>query len=218
MITILTVIVILIVGYAQMREGLFTAFCMLVNIILAGVVAFGFFEPFADKMEPSLAGGFMAGFEDFLALLILFAVTLIVLRVITNKLAPEMLAFDGNVQYGGALLGLVSGYLLSGFLICAMETLPWHENFLDFQPRTGNDTGPRSIFPPDRVWLAMMRHAGANPLAWEEDDPSASSNYDRYLTFDRHATFEQRYLRYRRHGETRPPLEYKHELDREIGR
>jgi hypothetical protein len=218
MITILTVIVILVVGYAQLREGLFTAFCMLVNVVLAGIVAFGFFEPFADKMEASLAGSFLDGFEDFIALIVLFAGSLIVFRMITNRLAPEMIAFDGNVQYAGAALGLVSGYLLAGFLICALQTLPWHENFLGFEPRTPGDTGPRSIFPPDRVWLAMMRHAGANPLTWEEDDPSAESNYDRFLTFDRHGTFELRYLRYRRHDANGMSREYKHELDREIGR
>lgn len=218
MITFFTIAVILIVGYAQMREGLFTAFCVFVNIVLAGLVAFCLFEPFATWMEPHLAGNFLANLEDFFALIVLWTGSFILLRSITNQFAPEMIAFEGNVQYGGALIGLFSGYLVAGFLICAMQTLPMHENFFDFQPRDKSDTGPRSVFPPDRVWLAIMRHAGAQAFAWEEIDPGAESVYDRYTTFDRAASFELRYLRYRRHSDTRGPIEYKHEFDRELGR
>jgi hypothetical protein len=218
MITVFTIVIILIVGYAQLREGLFTACTVLVNVVLAGLVAFGLFEPFAAWLEPNLSGNFLANTEDFLALILLFCVAFVLLRSLTNYLAPEMIAFDGNVQFGGAAIGLLSGYLLAGFLICAMETLPLHENFLDFQPRQTGDTGPRSVFPPDRVWLALMRHAGAHALSWEESDSGAESDYDRFNTFDKNASFEVRYLRYRRHNDSRGPAEYKHEFDRELGR
>ena len=227
MLTVLTVLIILAVGYAHMRDGLYTALCMFINSIIAGIVAFGFFEPVADWLENTFQGGFFAGYEDFLSLLLIFAATMIALRMITNRLAPEMLDLPANAQYGGAVLGLVTGYFLSGFLICAMETLPWHENFFDFRPRVSNDSGPRSIFPPDRLWLAMMRYIGAHGLAWEEDDQGADNRYDRYKTFDRYGTFEQRYLRYRRFsdgtppsavgsGGMRSPLKYQMELEREL--
>ena len=227
MLTAITAVFILAVGYAHMRDGLFTALCMLVNVVMAGIVAFGFFEPIADWLDGALQGGFWSGYEDFTILILLFAGALILARAATNFLAPDMLDFPGNVQYGGAIFGLINGYLLAGFLLCALQTLPWHENFLDFRPRVSNDSGPRSIFPPDRVWLAMMRYAGAHALAWEEDDPSAANRYDQYRTFDRHATFEQRYLRYRRYSDGTPPsaigaggargsLPYHGELDHEL--
>lgn len=218
MLTVAVIIVILVVGYAQLREGLFTAFCMLVNIVLAGLVAFNWFEPFADKLEPSLARNALRGTEDFFALITLFTAALIVLRMLTNRLVPDMIAFDNNVQYGGGVIGLASGYLLAGFLVCAMQTLPLPERFLGFEPRLTADSGPRSVFPPDRVWLAMMRHAGAHALANEPADLRAASIYERYKTFDRHATFEQRYLRYRRHDDAGWITEYKRELDIELDR
>ncbi len=218
MLTTICALMILAVGYAHMREGLFTGLCMLVNVLIAGFIAFGFFEPIADRLEGTLAGGSMAGYEDFIALVALFAFSVIVLRMITNRLAPDMLDLPANAQYGGAVFGLISGYFITGFLFCAMQTLPWHESFLGFQPRVTNDSGPRSLFPPDRVWLAMMRYAGAHALAWEEDDPAAPTRYDRYRTFDRYGTFEQRYLRYRRFNDTRGPLTYERELERELYR
>jgi hypothetical protein len=214
MLTTICILMILAVGYAHLRDGIFTALCMFVNVLIAGFIAFGFFEPIADWLEGHLQGGFAAGYEDFIALVLLFAVSVIILRNITNRLAPEMLDFPANAQYGGAAIGLVTGYFITGFLLCAMQTLPWHESFLGFQPRVNNDSGPRSIFPPDRVWLAMMRYAGAHALAWEEDQPDAESRYDRYRTFDRYGTFEQRYLRYRRFSDTRGPMTYGRELDR----
>lgn len=218
MMTGITIVLILAIGYAHMRDGLFTALCMLVNVVLAGLVAFCFFEPVADRLEGVLQGGSWVGYEDFAALIGLFAVAMLVARFATNSLAPDMLDFPGNVQYAGAVIGLVTGYFLAGFLLCALQTLPWHENFLDFRPRVSNDSGPRSIFPPDRVWLAMMRYAGAHALAWEEDTTTgdAPTRYDQYKTFDRYGTFELRYLRYRRYNDTRAPLPYANELDREI--
>jgi uncharacterized membrane protein required for colicin V production len=218
MLTAVTIIVILIVGYAHMRDGLFTAFCNLVNVLLAGIVAFGFWEPVADWLDNALQGGFWAGYEDFIALTLIFTASLIALRMITNRLAPDMLGFSGNVQYGGAIFGLITGYLLAGFFLCALQTLPWHEQFLGFEPRVSNDTGPRTVFPPDRVWLAMMRHAGAYPLAWREDSSGGETNYDRYRTFDRYGTFELRYLRYRRFNDNRPALKYQLEFERELYR
>jgi uncharacterized membrane protein required for colicin V production len=216
MMTITTIIVIVAVGYAQLREGLYTALCGLVNVVLAGIVAFGFFEPVADWLDESMQRTSWTGYEDFAALILLFCGSLLVLRAITNRLAPDMLDFPANAQYGGAALGMVTGYLLAGFLLCAVETLPVHRNFLDFQPREGNDSGPRSLFPPDRVWLSMMRYAGAHALAWEEDDPGNENRFDRFKTFDRHATFELRYARYRRHTDTDGPKKYQMELEREI--
>ena len=42
--------------------------------------------------------------------------------------------------------------------------------------------------------------------------------YDLFITFDKHGTFELRYLRYRRYDDRRDPLPYFGELDAEIHR
>src|SRR5688572_21323415 len=104
MLTTICILMILAVGYAHMRDGLFTALCMLVNALIAGFIAFGFFEPIADRIEGPLQGGAAAGYEDFFALILLFVGTVIVLRAITNRLAPDMLDLPANAQYGGAVL------------------------------------------------------------------------------------------------------------------
>ena len=66
-------------------------------VIIAGVAAFALFEPLADWLEPSLSGGTLSGYEDFIALALTFAAAFVALRNITNRLNPEMIDFNGNV-------------------------------------------------------------------------------------------------------------------------
>jgi hypothetical protein len=217
----LTIVVMLLVAYAYLREGLFTACTMFVNTFLAGLVAFNFWEPLAKLLEPPLAGTFLRGCEDFLCLLILFCLALGILRTTCNYLANRQVLFPPVVQRGGGVLfGLATGYLASGFLICALQTLPWHENFMFFDPKfePGPGQAIRRLLPPDRVWLGLMYRAGAYAFANQEDPKysTSSSLYERYYTFDRSAKFELRYANYRRYGDTREPLAYKNQFESEL--
>jgi hypothetical protein len=223
MLAFLTILVMLIVAYASFREGLFTAFATLVNVILAGVISFNFWEPFAGALDSTLQGSLLDGYQDFVMVALLFAVTLGLLRMVTNNLANSVIEFQPMLQqFGGAGVGLITGYLLSGFLVCAFETLPWHRNFMQFEPKMRNESAFRRLLPADRVWLALMRHAGAYAFARGMDNPDARwpdgspAPYDEYPTFDRAGTFELRYFRYRRYTDTDNPLPYMGELDREL--
>ena len=204
-----TLAIMLAVGYTQHNSGLFSSCAMLVKVFLAGLIAFGFWEPIADALDPSLRTTFLAGCEDMIVLTLLFGVSLFVLRLTTNYLAPEMIVEHGALQHLGAgVVGMVTGYFVAGFLICVLQTLPLDVHFMDFGPREANEPAYRPIYPPDRVWLSLMRHAGAMPFRWKEENP----------TFDLEGTFELRYLRYRRSTEERGPMPYFHEFDRELGR
>ncbi|MBM3994061.1 MAG: CvpA family protein [Planctomycetes bacterium] len=215
-----TVIIMIGCGVAQYRNGLFTSIAILMSVVFAGLIAFNFFEPIADWLDPMFQGSTLAGCEDMLCLATLFCVSLAVLRVITNTFAEELIEQHGWLQLvGGSVVGVVIGYLVSGFLICGMQTLPLDERFLDFQPRVTGEPVWRAILPGDRVWLAMMRHAGAGPLSGKEDpDAAGQPAVERFPTFDRDATFELRYLRYRRHSESRGPMPYFGEFDKEVGK
>jgi hypothetical protein len=181
-----------VVAYAFLHEGLLTAFCMLCNTIIAGLVAFNYFEPVALELEEWFAGTFLTGFEDCFGLMALFCGTLLVLRVAVNKLADEDLDLHARIQQvGSGLCGLLTGYLASGFLVCVFQTLPWSEDFMGFQYRVDpSEQGHqlRRYLPPDRVWLAMMHRAGLYPLS--KDDPPSP--------FDPDGSFEARYARQRR--------------------
>jgi hypothetical protein len=206
-----TVVVMLAIGYAYLAEGLFTAFVMCCNVLGAGFVAMNFWEPLADIFDPMFEGTFLAGYEDFFCMMFLFLLTLLVLRTLTNALEPTFIDFPEVLQRGGGVLfGLITGYLVCGFLVTAMQTLPWHENFMGFEPRFDEGSGAvRRVLPPDRVWLALMHRAGA--VAFSTGDDS----------FDSGGSFELRYGRYRRYGEDTkqpPPYSYFGEFDQQLHR
>jgi hypothetical protein len=196
MLGFLTILIMAILGYAYFVEGLFTAVVMCVNVVGAGLVAFNFWEPVANLMD-------LGGYEDFLCLIGIFCLTLATLRTVTNQIANTEIEFLPHLQRpGGALIGLVTGYLTVGFLVCALQTLPWHVNFMLYDP-TYNPDKPllAQALPPDRVWLAMMHRAGDTGLG--------SGNG----TFDPHASFVYRYARYRRYTDDRDRLPYQGEFD-----
>jgi uncharacterized membrane protein required for colicin V production len=194
MLGILTLGVMLLVAYCNAREGLFSSVCMLVNTFLAGFIAFNLWEPAASAIESSLQRSSFEGYEDFLIMIGLFAVSLGFLRTVTNNLNSSEIELEPIVnQAGGGVVGLLTGYLISGFLICAMETLPWYQNFLGFTPYNAQEPAIRRVFPPDRVWLAMMNRAGQAGLSAGDDSP----------TFDADGSFESDFFRFRRYPE--PP-------------
>jgi hypothetical protein len=197
MLTVFTIVIVLAVGYAFFLQGLLTSFAMLVNVFLAGLVAFNFWEPLATELEKSLAGTFADGFEDWICLMGLFCITLTALRVITNIFAanePQIMPMAQ--QFASGFCGLITGYLTAGFLICAMQTLPLSEDFLGFSGRVEIAGGSRRFLPPDRVWLALMHRASLGPL------------YNEGEGFDPRGYFELGYLRHRRYSATRDPLKY----------
>jgi hypothetical protein len=182
---VLTLLIMAGVTYAFWREGLLTAATMSVNVFLAGMVAFAFWEPIADALSPLLAGSVLSGYEDAVCMVLLFAVTLGLLRLATNNLANAHLEYHPVLRQAGIVLfGMVAGYLASGFLLCVLQTLPWHSNFMQFDYHVDkNAGGPRTprVLPPDHAWLALMH--GAMP------------------DFDPDATFEATYARFRRYDD-----------------
>jgi uncharacterized membrane protein required for colicin V production len=199
MLTVLTVVIMLAVAYSFFVQGLLTSICMLVNVFIAGLVAFNFWEPIAESLSTSFTGSPVQGYEDWICLIGLFIVTLSLLRLTTNVIAtsdPEIR--PAIQQVTGAFLGLLTGYLTAGFLVCAMQTLPIGEDFMGFSAKIDAAGGMRRFLPADRVWLALMRRGSVGSL-------------DNGAMFDKTAYFELGYERHRRFGETRDPLRYGHE-------
>ncbi|HVS34928.1 MAG TPA: CvpA family protein [Gemmataceae bacterium] len=186
----LSIVIMAGITYAFWREGLMTAVTMAVNVVLSGLIAFAFYEPIAGMLADGFSGSFLAGYEDAVSLLVLFAASLGVLRLVVNNLSNAHLEHHMAVRQGGIVLfGIITGYLTSGFLLCVLQTLPWQHDFLGFDyqvPKSGGTI--RSVLPPDHVWLAMMQ--------WTMPD------------FDKDGRFEAAYAHYRRLGDNGEPEKY----------
>jgi len=189
MLWIVTLFVMVAVAYAMLNEGILNAICVLVNVILAGLVAFMLFEPIADELGKMIAGTALDQTEDALTLFGLFAAVYGGLRLLTATLAPVELELPARVQQvASGVVGLAGGYLLSGFLVVMVSTLPLSEKFMGYEAGVENVEAPlRRYVPADRVWLSLMHHASkASGLGAGE------------TTFDPEGSFALRYAKKRR--------------------
>jgi hypothetical protein len=197
---LLTLLLMAAVGYAYLREGLFTAFCMFINVLAASLVAFNFYEPLATALESSLKG-----YEDCVSLIALFFLTLAPLRWLTNSLAHVEVHYEAMLtRAGGVFFGVLTGYLVAGFLVFALQTLPWQENFLGYEVRYETGRSIRHVLPADQVWLGLMYRAH-EVVFGSGDDKRARLN-----------SLEIRYAYFRRHTENFPSQPWKNQKDDEI--
>jgi uncharacterized membrane protein required for colicin V production len=188
LVSFFTFVIMLAGAYAFWRQGVLPAFAMAVNVLLAGLVAFNFFEPAAAQLESMLTDTFLQGYEDSFALIALFSITLLFLRWASNELIHTLIIYNPIIQQGGAVLfGVLAGYLVAGFLTCVAQTLPASENFLDLKPTDSSGKIRHRILPADHVWLALMHRASKTAFDWDETS-----------VFDPDGSFELRYAHERR--------------------
>lgn len=203
MIVLLSLAIIGIVVYSMMREGLFNALCNLFAIVFAGTVAVHCWPPFAKVLEESFAGSFLANYEDAISLLGVFALVLLLCRVLTNLIANRELDIPPQMsQIGGGCVGAVAGYFMAGFLVFALQTMPWDEKFLGYVPPPDGEREhhiTNKVFPPDQVWLKMMKWADERIF---EDEDAEQRKHDGLFS-----DFTFKYAKYRRLGPDGKPQE-----------
>jgi Colicin V production protein len=189
MLELLTIVLMLLLAALQTRAGLFAALVLFCNVIVAGVLAFNFWEPLARMLgqhSPRLDQ-----YADALWLTALVALFLIMLRWLTSYLAPRRLTLPPRFdRLGGALVGCCTGYLFAGLVSCLLQTLPLPERFLGYDPQKGSALGA-----PERVWLSLV-HRTSGVVCDQPDE----------RWFDADGSFAARYARYRRirEGSTSP--------------
>jgi hypothetical protein len=107
-------------------EGMWGSVLAFFNVLFAALVAMNF----ADKLAATIvkSASFLSGFADCLSLGGIFAVTLIVLRLATDYLAPGKLKIPPALEGIGKLVfGAGAAAILVGFLLVVLQTAPVHE-------------------------------------------------------------------------------------------
>ncbi len=121
---------ILLMTYALSSEGLWGAALMFFNVVFGGLIAFNFYEPLARLIDSTGIGW---GFSDTLSLLSIFCVSVLLLRMITETLAPAMVRFPSRSTTPA---GSCSRW--------PRRWSPWRSWFWHFTPRrcTRRSSGP----------------------------------------------------------------------------
>lgn len=143
-------------------QGLFSAFLHFVCVVAAGAIAFAVWEPvvrlFLGARMPDYAWG--------LSLMVLFALSLVLLRIVTIKLVPSQVFFGTTVNtVGGGVMGAASGIISCGFIVLGLHMVQSPSEFLGYKGWTIDTTG------------AVTRVAGAGGNLWVPVDTLTAKFY-----------------------------------------
>ncbi|MEQ9453887.1 MAG: CvpA family protein [Phycisphaeraceae bacterium] len=153
--SIAIIIYLLLMAILWSTQGLFSSFIHLVVVIVAGVLAFSFWELVAVSLimpwAPHMAWG--------VGLLVPFTVLVLAIRVLTDTVVPSNVKMPGIVDtiLGGAV-GVVSGTLTAGVVIIGLGFLPLDAELLGYQPYAYNADG--TVTQTDQeLWVEADRYA-----------------------------------------------------------
>ena len=125
------------IAYWWATQGLLSAVLHLVCVIAAGTLAFAFWEPIATAM---MSGGTFDNYAWGVSLIGTFTISLLVLRVISDKIAFGNTQFPDIVNFGaGGVAGMCSGVLTVGISVISMGFIQSTSDIMGYQG-LGRDT------------------------------------------------------------------------------
>jgi hypothetical protein len=117
--------------YALMSEGLWGSALMFFNVLFASLITFNFYEPIAQLIVGSGAPEMVGNFADSLSLMLLFVVSLLLLRLATETLTPSMVRFPTPVYHAGRMIfGLGGALVMMAMLLLGYQASPVQKKLL----------------------------------------------------------------------------------------
>ena len=164
---IVIAIAILVVAIAafQVIQGLYTALINAILTVLTAMFALAYYEDLSAMLRESG----VALLSDGLGLVLLFAVPLLVLRFLFDRLLVRDNVVFGSWadRIGGGVLGLVTGLFSVGILTLAMQMLPYDQTVLSYRPYDHEMKRAQTLAPftPDEVVASAARALSEGSLS-----------------------------------------------------
>lgn len=152
--------IVLFVGLAMtVREGLWSNAITLINILLSGLIAFGFYSPIVVYLNEELTEGQHTYWLDFAVLWALFGATIIVLKVFTTLASRTRMRFKHPIDpIGGPLVGFMGACVLAGFTLATLHVSPMGKDAFGGKLVAASDVNSASgITAPDAAWLRFIQ-------------------------------------------------------------
>ncbi|MBC8309239.1 MAG: CvpA family protein [Phycisphaerales bacterium] len=147
---------VLLIAYWWSNEGLFSSLLHLVCVIIAGAIAFSLWEPITMSM---MSGGWFDNYAWGIVLIGVFAITLLGLRIASDKLIPANLYFPQwvNTAFGG-ISGAAAGVLTIGICLIGSGFVQSTNEIMSYQG-TGRDENARAEIKQigDPIWLDVAK-------------------------------------------------------------
>jgi len=138
-------------AYLYLKGTLAQGVAMIFNAIVAGFIAFGFYEMLSEFLIKYSPG--IAVWANLICFVLLFILGFAILQTVAMQLNKEKVDF-GKLpeQIGSPVAGIVLGYIITGHLLIAvaMAPLPSQWPYPRFDERNPNPTSPsKPLLSPD---------------------------------------------------------------------
>lgn len=158
---IIVVLLVLSIAYAWMVRGAFSAMLHALCALVAGVIAFAVWEPLSIMLvNASPERGFLSFIESVawgVALIVPFAVSFLLLRVVSDKVVPNNIRNATAINYAvGAIFGVVTGVISVGILVLGVGHMRVSTKFMGYQPlwySTDRAAGAGSLVRSQSLWI-----------------------------------------------------------------
>ncbi len=161
-------------------QGLFSSLIMFFDVLVSAMLAFAFFEQVHGLWEGSIQDGLGHG----LALMLVFLVSLVVLRQVTDRLVPDDVEMPKPVAMaGGGIFGFGTAMLLTGVAMIGVQMMPIGSDVFFFEryssdPETGDVySSSLGVFGPDKFTFGLVsslssdgKFGSGNSLAYAKPD------------------------------------------------
>lgn len=147
----------------MVREGLWSNTLTLINIIVSGLAAFGFYSPLAIMLDEQTDGQFTY-LLDFLCLWVIFIVMMLICRLLTGAASRTRMRFKNPIDpVGGPLVGVIAAWVLAGFITATLHTSPMpRDAFSGKLVHSQSEVATKSgLMAPDLGWLRFVQRVSA---------------------------------------------------------
>ncbi len=171
MIVLLVLLVFAAVVASTWWFGIWNNVLTLINLLLAGLIASGFYENVAvafDKNVPDLKN-----VASFVSVWLTFAVSFIVLRVVTDIISSKKLKFDKTTELvGQSVLSVWIASVFVAFMLFTLHLSPVPPDTFQSDPASST-----LAIGPDRLWLAFVQSRSRGALATSKEKNFLSSKF-----------------------------------------
>lgn len=149
---------VLFAGLAMMvREGLWSNTIALVNILISGLVAFGFYSPIVVWLDEDITAGQHTYWLDFAIIWALFSVSMLVCRTLTAQFSKTRMRFKHPIDpVGGPIVAFAAAWVLAAFTMATLHTSPMPKDAFGGKLVYSDADSAFMLTSPDAAWLRFV--------------------------------------------------------------
>jgi hypothetical protein len=138
------------------REGLWSNTITLVNIIISGLVTFGFYSPLVIYLD-ELSDGEHTYWLDFAVVWALYAATMVVSRSITGAASKTRMRFKNPIDpVGGPIAGVLAAWVFAAFALSTLHMSPMPKDAYGGKLVHADVNSASLVTSPDAAWLRFV--------------------------------------------------------------